>query len=186
MKATEDRIEVEFLFDDIPLHRLLKRVQSFHQPNRALLILVSAVGWLILVFGFVGLFQLGNGYQPKGPEFVLIGFASGMVVTILVLTLLNRTMLKSNLAAIRAARSRQGLVRIVLDADGLAYRCRGLSVIQSWENVEDVLVDQNVTLIMPSRAEFYPVPHANLPPGVTPEILLGRIAVWRKQTEGAE
>jgi hypothetical protein len=186
VNAAEDRVEVEFTFDDIPLRRLIERVQSFHRPNRAWQILVAVAGWLVLTFGLVGLFQLGNGYQPEGPEFVLIGFASGMLATILVLTVLNRLMLQSSLAAIRAARSRQGLVRIVLDADGVAYRSRGMSLVQSWENVEDVLVVQDVTLILPSRAEFYPVPHANLPTGVTPESLLGRIAVWRKQTEGAE
>lgn len=184
MTADEDRIEVEFSFENLPLRRLLQRVQSFHRPNRALQILVSVAWWLVLTIGFVGLLQIGKGYPVEGPEFLVIGFSAGMVVTVLVLILMNRMVVKSSVAAIRAARSRQGRVRIVLSADGLAYHGAGLSSLQSWANVDEVVVVRDVTLIMPSRAEFYPLPHANLPTGITPERLLRRIGEWRKAAEG--
>lgn len=186
MTALQDQIEVAFTFADVPLPRLMKRVQAFHRPNRAWQILVSVAGWLVLTIGLLGLFQLGNGYPADGPEFAMVGFAAGMVATVLVLMLMSRAMVKSSIAAITAARSRQGQVRIVLGADGLAYHGHGLSVIQSWENVEEVVVVQDATLIMPSLSEFYPVPHAKLPAGITPEILLERIALWRKQRLGAQ
>ncbi len=186
MTAIQDQIVVAFTFADVPLPRLMRRVQALHRPNRAWQILVSVAGWLVLTIGFLGLFQLGNGYPAEGPEFAMVGFAAGMVATALVLMLMSRAMFKSSIAAITEAPSRQGQVRIVLGPDGLAYHGHGLSVVQSWENVSEVVVVQDVTLIMPSRSEFYPVPHANLPAGITPEILLERIALWREQTRGTQ
>ncbi|MFN5998853.1 MAG: hypothetical protein ACK47C_01765 [Paracoccaceae bacterium] len=183
MSASEDRIEVEFAFADLPLRRLMLRVHSFHRPNRAAQNVVSVAAWLVLFFGFLGLLQLGNGYPAEGPEFAMIGLAVGMVATVLVLSLMNRVFVNSTLSALTTARSRRGPIRTVLDADGVGYHGYGLSVHQSWANIEEVVESQDVTMIMPSRAEFYPVPHANLPAGITPEILLGRIAAWRKTAE---
>ncbi len=185
MSEIQDQIEVAFRFTDVPLPRLMKRLQAYHRPYRAWQILVSVAGWPVLTFGFLGLSKLRNGYSAEGPEFAIVGFAAGMVATVLVLTLMSRAMFKSSIAAITAALSRQGQVRIVLGPDGLAYHGQGLSVVESWKNVLEVIVVQDFTLILPSRSEFYPVPHANLPAGITPEILLERIAVWRKQPLGA-
>ncbi|MDZ4088088.1 MAG: hypothetical protein U1E69_14960 [Tabrizicola sp.] len=186
MTAIQDQIEVAFSFADLPLPSLMKRVQAFHQPSRGWQILASVAAWLVLTIGFLGLFQLGNGYPAEGPEFAMVGFASGMVVTALLLMLMSRAMFKSTIAAITEAPSRQGQVRIVLGEDGLAFHGHGPSVVQTRENVSEVVAVQDVTLIMPSRSEFYPVPHANLPAGITPEILLERIALWRKQKLGAQ
>lgn len=183
MTAAVQSIEVAFDFADVPLRQLMRKVQSFHRPNRAVQILVSAVGWLVLTLGFLGLFQLGNGHPPVGPEYALIGFAAGMVATVLVLMVLTRAVVRSHIAALMSARSRQGLVRVVLDADGMDYQSPGLSTHQSWDNIQEVVVVGDFTMVMPSLAEFYPIPHAGLPAGTSPEALLERIASWRKERD---
>ena len=179
----DEPIEVEFDFADVPLRQLMRKVQTFHRPNLAVQILVSAAAWLVLTLGFLGLFQLGNGYQAMGPEFAIIGFAAGMVATVVVLLLLTRATVRSHIAAILSAQSRQGRVRVVLDANGLEYRSQGLYLRQSWDTIQEVVVVGDVTMVMPSHAEFYPVPHAGLPAGMSPDGLLERIASWRKEQD---
>lgn len=181
MTAAAGSIEVEFDFADLPLRQLMRKVQSFHRPNRAVQIGVSVAGWLVLTLGFLGLFQLGNGHPAKGPEYAIIGFAAGMVATVLVLMLLTRAVVSSHIAALLSAQSRHGRVKVVLDAEGMEYRSPGLSTRQSWENIQEVVVVGDVTMVMPSHAEFYPIPHAGLPAGTSPEGLLQCIASWRKE-----
>jgi hypothetical protein len=183
MTGAVEPIEVEFDFADVPLRQLMRRVQSFHRPNRAVQILVSASAWLVLTLGFLGLFRLGDGYEAKGPEFAVIGFAAGMVATVLVLMLLTRATVGSHIAALLSAQSRQGRVRVVLDANGLEYRSQGLSTRQSWDNIQEVVVVGDFAMVMPSHAEFYPIPHAGLPAGMSPDGLLDRIASWRKERD---
>lgn len=183
MTGAVEPIEVEFEFADVPLRQLMREVQSFHRPNRAVQILVSVAAWLVLVLGFLGLLQLWDGYQAKGPEFAIIGFAAGMVATVVVLLLLTRATVRSHIAALLSAQSRQGRVRVVLDANGLEYRSQGLNLRQSWDNIQEVVVVGDVTLVMPSHAEFYPIPHAGLPAGMSPDGLFERIASWRKEQD---
>ena len=77
-------------------------------------------------------------------------------------------------------------MQIVLEGKGLTMRGPGHEVFQSWGTVQDVITDRDVTLIMPSSVEFYPVPHASLPAGVSAGELSRRISVWRKAAGTAE
>lgn len=180
---TDEPIVLDFDFADLPMLSLLRKVQSFHRPNRAVQVVVSVAGWLVLTLGFVGLVQVGKGYPAEGPEFAIIGFAAGMVATVLVLTLVTRMVVKSQMTALLSARSRTGRIKMVLGTGGIEYQSPGLSLHQSWDNIQDVVVLQDVTMIMPSHAEFYPAPHRNLPSDVSPEELAKRIAAWRTNAQ---
>lgn len=179
MNPSEDQIEVKFAYAELPLKKLFGKVQLLNGPNRLVSVLVAVIWWIVLLVLIVGIFQLAGGYPMDGLEFVVFGFSLGVLSTVVVLALLHQPRVNRTLAALTTSRSRRDGLTMTLDGTGVTLQGTGHNVFQSWRTVEDVLVIQNVTLIMPSRAEFYPVPHEYLPPGIDAEDLARRIAGWR-------
>lgn len=176
---SEDSIEVRFRYADLPLRKLFNKVQLMNRGSKALSILLAVIMWIAVLIAVLGLLSLRDEYRMEGVEATLFGFSLGVLITLLVLILLNKPRYRRMIDAICQSPSRKDGLRMVLDRQGLRVFGTGHQVFQSWSSVEKVVSVQDVTLIMPSRCEFYPLPHNCLPAGLNPDELARRIVAWR-------
>lgn len=179
MNQPLERIEIDFRFSDIPLDQLMCVAQKRNR-KRGVLRLIALITWPVLVFGFLGLLRFIDGDATNSKKIIGIAFVAGTGATLLSLLLLNRPSYLRMLQAMKDAPSRIAGTRAVLDPKGLTFLGTGSRNFLSWRSVTDVIVAHDTTLIMPSSAEFYAIPHIGLPSSLSPEAFAVQIEAWRK------
>lgn len=177
-------IRVSFRYSDLPMHRLHARVmQGFREPPRLKSRVLRALSWaalfivFVIVFKALSAFQSGEAEDDLGP--VIFGGGIGALVAIAIVSRFGKQIQARVLAALVDAPSRQGETEVRMDASGIEAHGTGTTWRIDWSCIGEVDEVEGFTLLKPSRAEFLPIPHDRLPPGVTPADLDRAIRLWR-------
>jgi hypothetical protein len=115
-------------------------------------------------------------------EFLVVA-VFGAALMFFALVLISAPVNKRIIRSMKEAPMRRNGTRIVLDAAGIATQGTGSHGFADWQNIQDVITIEDTTLLLYSGAEFYPIPHANLPAGISPSDLAAQIAAWRGQNQ---
>lgn len=175
-------IRVSFRYGDLPRQTLGTNFRANPQP---LTFLANALLGLATVLPVAAVIDaLTSPPLTLGQIETLFfpGLAAGLVCGLLLLALFDR------LGKIAQARAHDAFARgpsrkdgtdVILEASGIVATGKGSLWQLSWAAIVSVEELDDFTLIRPSEVEYLPIPHANLPPGVTPEDLRRAIAHWR-------
>ncbi|MGB8812427.1 MAG: hypothetical protein WCC57_04520, partial [Paracoccaceae bacterium] len=178
-RMTNNPIHLSFRFADVPMEKigpsLLCRPRK-PNPLRLLIVLL-----LLFAVGFGTSMAVSKLFPPEtsviGRSFypALISAA----LAFLCLTTTTRRLQKCIYAGMQVSPFRSGVTELLLDNRGMhtTHPCLTQSV--AWSVIIDVAEYSGFTLLKPSPYEYYPIPHASLPPGLTPNALQTQIAAWR-------
>jgi hypothetical protein len=175
-------ILVSFRYSDFPRRSLGTPFSPRVQPWAWL---ASALYWIMVFATVILMLSLVPSagkptYQNAalfGPG-VAVGMAFG-ILTINLMILHEKKVKALAFDAIARAPCRSDGVEVLLDASGIRTAGTGTLSHMTWQTIVSVEELDDFTLLRPSAVEYLPIPHASLPPGVTPEVLRRAIAHWR-------
>lgn len=175
-------IHVSFRYIDLPERRL----GAPFSPRLGLWAKFAGMAyWIMVMFPLATILSFITSAPPspwQQPALFGPGVAVGMAFGLGTILLLHRqTRASEGLArkAFALAPSRRDGTDVVLDASGILAVGAGSRWHLTWAAILSVEELDDFTLIRPSEVEYLPIPHANLPPGITPEDLRRAIAHWR-------
>lgn len=178
MNETNTPIQQDFHYADLPQALIHSHVQeTTHRQSTAKGSAFGAIlGLLLIVLAFFNA-EGGHGMAQLIWEIMIgIGIAFCLLLLLLPSVRKRRQVARDTMAQ---APCRAGLTKTTLTADGLQMIGNGMIFSLTWPM--SIAVDSlaDTTLLKPSLIELIPLPHAFLPPGLTPVALQTQIATWR-------
>ncbi len=150
-------------------------VQRFYGPWPKRFVGLIAVVTLLASYILASLIIGPEAFPSYGPTWFI-----PVAAAFLTITAFNAFFRRKLEKAVNASLyQRRPAVPIQLDKNGISAR----GDLIEWSFVVGIEVWDNVTLILVSPTHFLPIPHASLPPDITPVDLHARITAWREATQ---
>lgn len=172
---TIDPIHVTFRYADVPMEKIGAMMLAGLRKPRPMYVTVFRGVIIGVIIG------IGLNFFPVNHAFLTSTFLMicGAALAFVILVTATKVLQKRIYAAMQFAPFRSGKTETILDQRGVHVIHQMLTQNISWSAIIDVATYPGFTLLKPSPYEYYPIPHASLPPGLTPEALHTQIAAWR-------